>query len=113
MGRGTARRVDTMLIVADSSLKSLEIAKKIHGLATEAGIKNPFMVGNKVRDSSEEELIQQFAAKNKISMLDLVPHDEKILKADREGETPLKYAEASNGIAAIQRIGEKILKHKI
>jgi CO dehydrogenase maturation factor len=113
MGRGTAKRVDTMLIVADSSLKSLEIAKKIHGLATEAGIKNPFMVGNKVRDSSEEEMIQQFAAKNKISILDLVPHDETILKADREGETPLKYAEASNGIAAIQRIGEKILKHKI
>ena len=113
MGRGTARRVDTMLIVADSSLKSLETAKKIYGLATEAGIKNAFVVGNKVRDSSEEELIQRFAAKNKISILDLVPHDETILKADREGEAPLKYAEASKGIAAIQRVGEKLLRHKI
>jgi CO dehydrogenase maturation factor len=113
MGRGTARRVDTMLIVADSSLKSLETAKKIYGLATEAGIKNAFIVGNKVRDSSEEELIQRFAAKNKISILEIVPHDETILKADREGETPLKYSEVSKGIAAIQRIGEKLLKHKI
>jgi len=113
MGRGTARRVDTMLIVADSSLKSLETAKKIYGLATEAGIKNAFVVGNKVRDSSEEELIQRFAAKNKISILEMVPHDETILKADREGEAPLKYAEVSKGTAAIQRIGEKLLKHKI
>jgi len=113
MGRGTARRVDTMLIVADSSLKSLETAKKIYRLATEAGIKNTFMVGNKVRDSSEGELIQRFAAKNKLSILDLVPHDETILRADREGEAPLKYAEVSDAIAAIQRIGEKLLKHKI
>ncbi|MFQ5836557.1 MAG: AAA family ATPase, partial [Candidatus Bathyarchaeia archaeon] len=44
MGRGTARHVDIMLIVADSSLKSLETAKKIYGLATEAGIKNAFIV---------------------------------------------------------------------
>lgn len=113
MGRGTAKRVDTMLIVADSSLKSLETAKKIYGLATEAGIKNAFIIGNKVRDSSEGEMIKRFAAKNKISILDLVPHDETILKADREGETPLKYAKDSEGIAAIQRIGEKLLKHEI
>jgi len=113
MGRGTAKRVDTMLIVADSSLKSLETAKKIYGLATEAGIKNAFIIGNKVRDSSEGEMIKRFAAKNKISILDLVPHDETILKADREGETPLKYARDSEGIATIQKIGEKLLKHEI
>ena len=113
MGRGTARNVDTMLMVADSSLKSLETAKKIYGLATEAGIKNAFVVGNKVRTSSEGELIRRFAAKNKISVLDLVPYDETILKADREGETPLKYAEDSKGIATIQRIGEKLLENKI
>ena len=112
MGRGTAKQVDTMLIVADSSLKSLETAKKIYGLATEAGIKNAFVVGNKVRDSSEGELIQRFAAKNKIPVLDLIPHDETILKADREGEAPLKYAEDSEGIAAIQEIGKQLLKHK-
>jgi len=113
MGRGTARNVDTMLMVADSSLKSLETAKKIYGLATEAGIKNAFVVGNKVRTSSEGELIRRFAAKNKISILDLVPYDETILKADREGETLLKYAEDSKGIATIQRIGEKLLENKI
>jgi len=112
MGRGTAKHVDTMLVVADSSLKSLETAKKIYGLAIEAGIKNVFMVGNKVRNSSEGEMIQRFAAKNKIPILDLVPHDETILKADREGEAPLKYAGDSKGITTIQKIGEKLLEHK-
>jgi len=112
MGRGTAKHVDTMLIIADSSLKSLETAKKIYKLATEAEIKNAFIVGNKVRDSSEDELIQQFAAENKIPILALIPYDETILKADREGEPPLKYAEDSKGMAAIQEIGGKLLKQK-
>jgi len=113
MGRGTAKHVDTMLIVVDSSLKSLETAKKIYKLAMEAGIENIFIVGNKVRNQSEGELIQRFAAENKISMLDLIPYDETILKADMEGETPLKYVGDSEGIATIHEIGEKLLKQKI
>ena len=42
MGRGTASHVDIMLIVADSSRKSLEIAKKLSGFAHQAGIKTRF-----------------------------------------------------------------------
>jgi CO dehydrogenase maturation factor len=113
MGRGTAGHVDTMLIIADSSLKSLETAKKIFELATEVGIKNAFVVGNKIRNLSEGELVRGFATRNKMTVIDLIPHDETILKADREGETPLKYAEDSEGIAAIYRIGKKLLEHKI
>jgi len=113
MGRGTAKHVDIMLIVADPSLKSMETARKIYGLAAEAGIKKAFIIGNKIRNSSESELIQRFAADNKIPMLDFVPYDEQILKVDMQGETPLEYAEDSVGIAAIQKIGEKLLKYKI
>jgi len=112
MGRGTASHVDTMLVVADSSRKSLEIAKRICGLAHEAGIKNVFIVGNKVKDSSEGELITSFTEKNELPLLALIPYDETVLKADRVGEAPLKYAETSRGIIAIQGIGEKLLQNK-
>jgi len=113
MGRGTAKHVDIMLIVTDPSLKSMETARKIYQLSIEAGIKNAFIIGNKIRNPSEGESIQRFAAGNKIPILHLIPHDEQILKADMQGETPLKYAEDSVGIAAIQKMGEKLLKHKI
>jgi CO dehydrogenase maturation factor len=112
MGRGTATHVDTMLIIADSSRKSLEIAKKIFGFAHDAGIKNVFIVGNKVRDSSDGELIQHFTTENNLPLLDLIPHDETVIKADRAGEAPLKYAETSKSVTAIQGIGEKLLKNK-
>lgn len=112
MGRGTAEHVETMLIVTDSSLKALETAKKLYGLAKQIGIKEAFMVGNKVTTKSERELIEQFAKQNEIPLLGLIPHDEKILEADRHGESPLKHASQSIGITAVHRLGEKLLESK-
>jgi len=109
MGRGTARHVDTMLIVTDSSMKSLETAKKIHALATETGIREIFLIGNKVAEKGEAEDIEQFASKNNMVLFASIPYDERILRADRAGETPLKHAKDSEGLEAILRICEKLL----
>jgi len=111
MGRGTASHVDIMLIVADSSRKSLEIAKKLSGFAHEMGIKQVFVVGNRVRDSEEKELITDFTEKNGLPLLALIPYDDTVVKADRVGEAPLKYAETSESVKAIQGIGEKLLQN--
>jgi CO dehydrogenase maturation factor len=110
MGRGTAEHVETMLIVTDSSLKSLEIAKKLQDLAKQMGIKQSFLVGNKVASQREGEFIEKFAKQNEINLLGLMPFDEEISKADMRGETPLKYASQSIGVMAIQKLGEKLLK---
>ena len=64
IGRGTARAMDTLLIIADSNLKSLEIAKKIHDFATAAGMKQLYLVGNRVMNQTQEDAICGFAAKN-------------------------------------------------
>src|SRR4030043_985437 len=45
IGRGTAKAVDVLLIVADSNLKSLEIAKHIHEMTTAAEMKHVYLVG--------------------------------------------------------------------
>jgi CO dehydrogenase maturation factor len=110
MGRGTAKHVDTMLIITDSSLKSMETAKKVHTLATQAGIKRIFLVGNKIAEKDEENAIKQFASGNNLVLLDLIPYDEQILKADRKGETPLNYAKSSAGLRVIGRICERLMQ---
>jgi len=112
MGRGTASQVDIMLIVADSSRKSLEIAKKLSGFAHQAGIKKVFVVGNRVRDPEEKVLITDFTETNGLPLMALIPYDDTIVKADRVGEPPLKYAETSESVKAIQIIGEKLLQNK-
>ena len=110
MGRGTASQVDIMLIVVDSSRKSLEIAKKLSGFAHEAGIKKVLIVGNRVRELEEKELITDFTIKNDLKLISLIPYDDIVIKADRVGEAPLKYAETSESVKAIQSIGEQLLQ---
>jgi len=112
MGRGTASHVDIMLIVADSSRKSLEIAKKLTGFAHQAGIKNVLIIGNRVRDAEEKELITDFTQKNELELLALIPYDDIIVKADRVGEPPLNYAETSESVKAIEAIGDKLLQNQ-
>jgi CO dehydrogenase maturation factor len=109
MGRGTVEHVDTMLIVTDSSMKSMEIAKRLYRLTKDLGIKRAFIIGNKLIKSEEGKVIENFASKNGMCLLGLVPYDEQILKADMKGETPLKYAQVLKSVAAIRKIGEKLL----
>jgi CO dehydrogenase maturation factor len=110
MGRATAEHVDTMLVVIDSSAKSMETAKKLHTLSKELGIKKVLLVGNKVKDSEEAQLIEEFARRNNMSLLGFIPYDEQILRSDMKGESPLKTAETSKAVVAIREIGEKLLK---
>ncbi|MDH5451156.1 MAG: AAA family ATPase [Candidatus Bathyarchaeota archaeon] len=112
LGRGTAKHVDTMLIVSDLSFKSLDTARKIYGLATDMGVKEVLLIGNKIENSDGKEGIERFAAENRIPVLGLVPYDRGIMKADMKGETPLKYSDASEGLVSIQKMGETLLSRK-
>jgi CO dehydrogenase maturation factor len=93
IGRGTASRVDALLIVADANLKSLEVAKHIHDLAAKAGMKQIFLVGNRVMDGAQKEAIRSFAERNGLAILAFVPFDQKIIETEMRGDTPLKHKE--------------------
>jgi len=40
----------------------------------------------------------------------LIPFDDLLLNADMLGETPLRYADDSKSLAAIHRLGEKLIE---
>lgn len=109
LGRGTARHVDTMLIVADSSMKSLETAKHIHRLAKDANIREVFLVGNKVASELQRVSIKEFAEKHSLKLLSFVPFDDLVVNAEMKGETPLKYEESS-AVRTIESLGARILE---
>jgi CO dehydrogenase maturation factor len=109
IGRGTSRQVDALLIVADSNLKSLEIAKHIHDMAKAAGMKQLYLVGNRVMNEVQREAIRSFAEKNGLSLLTFVPFDQKVIEADMVGETPLKNREIE-AVRTIDNICELLLK---
>jgi CO dehydrogenase maturation factor len=109
IGRGTAQQVDVLLIVVDSNFKSLEIAKRIHDLASEAGMKQLYLVGNRIMDDAQKVSIQSFADKNGLQVLDFIPFDSKITKSDMLGKTPLLNKEFSS-VKTIDNICEFLLK---
>ena len=112
IGRGTARQVDALLIVADSNLKSLEIAKHIHGLAAKAGMKQLYLIGNRIMNETQKEAVTSFAEKNGLSLLTFIPFDEKVIEADMLGETPLKHKDIE-AVRTIDNICDALLKKNI
>jgi CO dehydrogenase maturation factor len=112
IGRGTARQVDALLIVADSNLKSLEIAKHIHDMAALAGMKQLYLVGNRVMNEDQKMAIQKFADKNGLTLLTFVPFDQKVIEADMLGVTPLKNKELP-AVKTIDNICELLIKKTV
>ena len=112
IGRGTAKRVDALLIVADANLKALEIAKHIHDLAVNAGLKQVFLVGNRVMNSAQEKAIKTFAEQNGLSILAFVPFDQQVIESEMRGESPLKKKEIA-AVQAIDTICETLAKKNI
>ncbi len=111
IGRGTARQVDALLIVADSNLKSLEIAKHIHDMASAADMKHLYLIGNRVMNDEQKQAIQKFADQNGIIVLAYVPWDQKVIEFDMLGVTPLKNKEIE-AVKSIDNICELLLKEK-
>jgi CO dehydrogenase maturation factor len=112
IGRGTARQVDALLIVADSNLKSLEIAKHIHDLAAKAGMQHLFLVGNRIMNDKQKEAIKSYAERNGLSILTFIPFDVKVIEADTIGETPLNNKDIA-AVKAIDNICDVLLKKTI
>jgi len=108
MGRGTARSVDELLIVADANMKALEIAKRIKELAVMAGLEQVFLVGNKVADRTQRATISNFAREHDLSVLDFLPFDQKVMDSEMRGETPLRNSK-SEAMQAIRTLCAKLI----
>ena len=105
MKRGTSRYVDMMLTVVEPYYRSLEAAGRFHRLATELGIKKVMAVANKVRNEEEEAAIRQYCEKVGMPVAMIIPYDEKIARADREGKSIVDYDLQA---PAVQRVGTLI-----
>ena len=108
LSRGTARNVDTMLIVAEPYFKSMETAARMHELARELGIKNVFVVANKVRTQADEQALRDFFRGRDIEVAAIVPEDETVLRADRQGSGPLDVDPNAPSVRAIRNLAAQL-----
>ena len=108
LSRGTARHVDTMLVVAEPYFKSLETARRSFDLARDLGIGAIHLVANKVRAASEESAIRDFAARHAMPVLAVVPWDDAVAEADRRGVAVVDLGPDAPSVRAIRAVADRL-----
>jgi CO dehydrogenase maturation factor len=101
LGRGTARRMNAMLIVVEPRMKAVDTAKRIKGLAKEIEIEELLAVGNKVTGDRDREFIELKMSELGIPVVAHVPYDEKVIEADMMGKPTLDHSPGSEAIKAV------------
>ncbi len=73
MSRGTVRHTDTMLIVTEPYYRSLETTGRTANLARGLGIKQVYVVANKVRSPQDEEAIRHYCTERDLEIIAVLP----------------------------------------
>ena len=110
LGRGTTRGMDALIVVAEPGRRSLDIMKKIRGLAADIGVGLVFAVGNKAATPEDELMIREWVEAEGIPLLGIVPLDESIREADRKGVAPIDLDADSPAMIAIRDIKTQLLQ---
>jgi CO dehydrogenase maturation factor len=80
LGRGTAGAVDILIVVVEPGRRSIETAFSIKQLASELGMKNLAVVGNKIRSQSDKDFL--VSSLPGFKFLGFIPYDQAIVDAD-------------------------------
>jgi CO dehydrogenase maturation factor len=87
LGRGTAKGVDTLIVVLEPGQRSIETAQRIVRMAQEIGLKNIRFVGNKITGADDEAFIRNAFPEH--PLLGIIPYSEEIRMSDRAGRSVL------------------------
>jgi CO dehydrogenase maturation factor len=85
--RGSTSYVDMFIITVEPGLRSIQTAFHIKSLANALGIKNVYVVGNKINSDADKKLIEEKVA-GEMQVLGYISYNPKIIEADMKGVSP-------------------------
>jgi len=108
-GVGTLLRLqegqaDVVLVVAEPSAKSIEVARRAAEIAVSRA--RVIVVANKVASEADEKAIRSALPDHELVV---VPEDETIARADREGLAPIDVSEETPGVRAVLGLAERLV----
>lgn len=107
LGRGTAEGVDMMLVISDANRQSLAIAGRIARLAQDAGIPHIALIGNRIVDAGQEQVLRGFAKDRELVVTGMIPFDPAVVRAGIDGNS-IATLEGSAALCAIGGILSRI-----
>ncbi len=76
MSRGTLGGIDAILTITEPSHSSVQVTEKLLKFAGELGIKNTYVIANKIKDQGEVKFLSQ-----KLRVFHQIPYSEEISRA--------------------------------
>jgi CO dehydrogenase maturation factor len=111
LGRGTAEAVDWMLVVSDANQKSLITARTIARMARDASISHIALIGNRVENREQKEIITAFASQHDLPLCGFVPFDAAVVHSGIHGSSILTL-EGTPAFRAIEHIARHMASQK-
>ena len=105
---GTLRYVDHLLVVVEPYAKAVETARRTLVLAAELGIPRVSILASKVRDDAERDLVERFCAETHSELIGMIPYDDAVRLADREGLAPMDAAPDSRMVKTVSALAEQL-----
>jgi len=93
-GRGVDTSIDSVLIVVEPPLESVNVGQKIHDLASGIGVKNVWAIMNKVPSGEIAARLKAELQKRRIEVVGCIYFDADIFRSSLEGRITV------NGVAA-------------
>lgn len=91
-GRGVDTSIDSVLIVVEPPLESVNVAQKIHDLASGIGIRNVWAIMNKVPSEEIATRLKAELQKRRIEVIGCIYFDADIFSSSLEGRIPVSGA---------------------
>ena len=104
-----AIHADTMAIVVEPYFRSLESGRRMIGLARQLEPERLVIVANKVRAEDGLEAVHELAAAHGVEVAAAIPHDERLLAAERAGRAPVDYDPGASAVAAIDELARRLV----
>ncbi len=105
---GTLQSVDHLLVMIEPYAKAVETARRTATLARELGIPHVAGVASKVRDAEDRAIVDCVSAEADLPLLAVLPYDDSVRLADREGRSPIDVAPDSPLVRAVSELAGRL-----
>ena len=105
---GTLRNVDHLLVMIEPYAKAVETARRTAALARELGIPHVAGVASKVRDAEDRAIVDRVSEEADLPLLAVLPYDDSVRLADREGRSPIDIAPESPLVRAVAELAGRL-----
>jgi len=101
LGRATAQAVDRLIVVVEPGRRSIDTADHIRKLASEIGLRQIGVVGNKIRNPGDEDFLREHLSD--FEFLGFLQYDDALIEADLKGISPYDV-ESTPGKAVVEMV---------